>query len=42
MGERLRPGDRIITGSIVQAPPAPGDRVAADLGPLGRVELAIG
>ncbi len=42
MGERLRPGDRIITGSVVQVPVRPGDRVAADLGPLGRVELSIG
>jgi 2-keto-4-pentenoate hydratase len=42
MGEPLRPGDRIITGSIVQVPVAAGERVAADLGPLGRVELAVG
>jgi 2-keto-4-pentenoate hydratase len=41
VGERLRPGDRLITGSVVQIPVHPGDRVAADLGPLGRVELAI-
>jgi 2-keto-4-pentenoate hydratase len=40
-GERLKPGDRVITGSVAQVPVRPGDRVAADLGPLGRVELSI-
>jgi 2-keto-4-pentenoate hydratase len=42
MGERLRAGDRIITGSVVQVSLAPGDEVVADLGALGRVQLAIG
>ena len=41
MGERLQPGDRLITGSVVQVPMRPGDRVPADLGPLGRVGLTI-
>lgn len=39
--ERLEPGDRIITGSIVQVPVSPGDEVTADLGPLGHVRLSI-
>jgi 2-keto-4-pentenoate hydratase len=41
-GERLRAGDRIITGVI--APPAPveaGDRVRLELESLGAVELAF-
>jgi hypothetical protein len=41
LGERLEPGDRLITGSVVQVPLGDGDRVIADLGSLGRVELAI-
>jgi hypothetical protein len=41
VGESLRPGDRIITGLIVQVPLAPGDDVVADLGQLGRVALTI-
>jgi 2-keto-4-pentenoate hydratase len=41
MGERLRAGDRIITGSVVQIPVRPGDEVTADLGPLGAPRLAI-
>jgi 2-keto-4-pentenoate hydratase len=41
MGESLRAGDVIITGSVVQVPVQAGDDVAADLGALGRVELAI-
>src|SRR5215213_4271616 len=41
VGERLQPGDRLITGSVVQVPVRPGDRVTADLGPLGRVELTV-
>jgi 2-keto-4-pentenoate hydratase len=41
MGERLREGDRMIMGSIVQIPVEPGDEVIADLRPLGRVQLAI-
>lgn len=41
-GEELRPGDRIIAGTLV--PPLrvePGDVVGLDLGPLGLVELAF-
>ncbi len=41
VGESLRPGDRIITGLIVQVPVAPGDEVVAALGGLGRVALRI-
>jgi 2-keto-4-pentenoate hydratase len=41
-GDGLLAGDRIITGSIVQVPVAPGSRVVADLGPLGSVGLEIG
>jgi 2-keto-4-pentenoate hydratase len=41
VGERLEAGDRLITGSVVQLPIEPGDEVIADLGPLGRAELAI-
>jgi 2-keto-4-pentenoate hydratase len=41
MGERLRAGDRVITGSVVQVPVRPGDEVTADLGPLGAPRLAI-
>ncbi len=41
MGEQLRQGDRVITGSVVQVPVAPGDEVVADMGELGRVRLHI-
>ena len=41
MQERLRPGDRVITGSVVQVPVADGDDVVADFGGLGRVQIAI-
>ena len=41
VGEWLQPGDRLITGSVVQVPVRPGDRVTADLGSLGRVELTV-
>lgn len=41
VGERLRPGDRLITGLIVNTPVAPGDEVVADLGELGSVGLRI-
>lgn len=41
VGEQLQAGDRLITGSVVQAPIEPGDEVIADLGPLGRAVLAI-
>jgi 2-keto-4-pentenoate hydratase len=42
VGEALAPGDLVITGSVVQVPVAPGDRVEADLGELGRVQLSVG
>jgi 2-keto-4-pentenoate hydratase len=41
VGERLEPGDRIITGSFIQVPVDVGDEVAAELGALGRAELSI-
>jgi 2-keto-4-pentenoate hydratase len=41
VGESLRPGDRVITGSIVQEPVQPGDVLVADLGPLGSVTLNL-
>jgi 2-keto-4-pentenoate hydratase len=40
-GERLRAGDLLITGSVVQVPVAAGDEVVADLGPLGAVGLSL-
>jgi 2-keto-4-pentenoate hydratase len=39
--ERLVPGDRIITGSIVQVPVAPGAEVALEMRDLGRLEVSI-
>lgn len=41
ISESFMPGDRLITGSIVQAPIAAGDLVVADLGNLGRAELRV-
>lgn len=41
MNERLRAGDCLITGSVVQLPVEPGDEVLADLGYLGEASLAI-
>ncbi len=41
IGERFEPGDRLITGSILQAPVEPGDAVVADLGALGRVGIEV-
>jgi 2-keto-4-pentenoate hydratase len=41
LGDHLQPGDRLITGSVVQVPVAPGDEVIADLGPLGRVGVRV-
>jgi 2-keto-4-pentenoate hydratase len=41
-GERLEPGDYIIAGSLVQVPVAAGDRVAADLGELGQIDVRVG
>jgi 2-keto-4-pentenoate hydratase len=40
-GEQLRPGDRIITGSVVQVPVEPGDHVVAEIDGLGRAEARI-
>jgi 2-keto-4-pentenoate hydratase len=41
-GERLRPGDAIIAGSLVNPPVvSPGDELALDLGPLGSLSLAF-
>ena len=42
VGEALAPGDLVISGSVIQVAVAPGDRVEADLGELGRVGLVIG
>jgi 2-keto-4-pentenoate hydratase len=41
VGERLRAGDALITGSVVQLPVEPGDEVIADLGPLGRAAATV-
>jgi hypothetical protein len=41
VGERFEPGDRVITGSVVQVPVQPGDEVTADFGSLGQVSLRI-
>jgi len=41
VGERLRPGDRILTGSVTQVAVAPGDEIAAEIDGLGRVALTI-
>jgi 2-keto-4-pentenoate hydratase len=41
-GERLEPGDWIITGVLAGPfPAAPGDTLALDLGPIGSVELSF-
>jgi 2-keto-4-pentenoate hydratase len=41
-GERLRPGDVIIAGTLVPPPVvSPGDELALDLGPLGSLSLAF-
>lgn len=41
VGESLRPGDRVITGLIVNGPVSSGDEVVAELAPLGRVRLHV-
>lgn len=41
VGEELRAGDWVITGSVVQEPVAEGDELCADLGPLGSVTLQL-
>lgn len=41
-GERLRPGDAIIAGTLMPPPVvSPGDELALDLGPLGSLSLAF-
>jgi 2-keto-4-pentenoate hydratase len=41
-GERLRAGDVVITGSIVPpVPVAPGERITAEIEPLGSLTVAI-
>lgn len=42
MGERLRAGDRLITGSVVQVPVRSGSAIAADIDGLGRVLMTLG
>ena len=42
VGERLQAGDRLITGSVVQVPLAPGNEAVAQLGPLGAVGVRVG
>lgn len=39
-GERLRAGDLLITGSVVQVAVDAGDAIVADLGPLDAVDLS--
>lgn len=41
VGERLEPGDRVITGAIMQVPVGPGDDVEVELGGLGRLSVTI-
>lgn len=41
-GERLEPGDRIITGAVVQLPVQRGDDVEVELGGLGPLSVTIG
>ena len=42
-GAALQPGDRIICGSYVEPfDIAPGDKLTADLGPLGRISVTVG
>jgi 2-oxo-3-hexenedioate decarboxylase len=41
VGEGLRAGDRIITGSLTHVPVRPGDAVEVAIDPLGSLALAI-
>jgi 2-keto-4-pentenoate hydratase len=41
VGERLEPGDRIIAGSMVHVPVAPGDEVVVELAELGEVGVRL-
>jgi 2-keto-4-pentenoate hydratase len=40
-GERLEPGDVLLTGSRIHVPVVPGDRVELDMGALGRLGVRI-
>ena len=40
-GERLEPGDRVLTGAVVQVLVGPGHEVEVDLGELGRLAVTI-
>ena len=40
-GERMRAGEVVITGNVVQVPVAPGDEIVADFDHLGSVALRI-
>jgi 2-oxo-3-hexenedioate decarboxylase len=40
-GERLEPGDVLITGSVIHVPAAPGDLVELEMGALGRLSVRI-
>ena len=40
-GERMRAGEVVITGNVVQVPVAPGDEVVAEFSGLGAVGLRI-
>jgi 2-keto-4-pentenoate hydratase len=39
--EKLRAGDRIITGSVIQLPVAAGDQIHVDFGDHGSVALNL-
>ena len=41
IGERLRPGERILSGSLAQIPARRGDLTAAEIDGLGRLEVTI-
>jgi 2-keto-4-pentenoate hydratase len=41
VGERLAPGDRLLTGSLIAVPVAPGERVTAAVTGLGSVHAAV-
>jgi 2-keto-4-pentenoate hydratase len=41
IGEELRPGERILSGSLAQIPARQGDLVAAEIDGLGRLEVTI-
>lgn len=41
VGERLRPGDLILAGSLIRIPVRAGSAVAAEIDGIGRVEAAL-